>query len=328
MTSRLTSVFGVFAMIASIPQASAARAPEEMYPVRPVRIIVPFSPGSSDVTARLVAQKLSATLGQHFVIDNRAGASGIIGTNMAAKAPADGYTLLFHTCTLAISTALNKRLPYRVPQDFEAIARLVNSPSILVTHPSLPVSSVKDLMVFGKGNPEALNYGSIGPGSLAYLSAELFKASAGLRMTEVTYQGTAPAITALMAGEVQVMFSVLGAALPHVRSGKLKSIAMASGQRSALLPDLPTVAESGVAGFDSVCWHGLLAPRGTDRAIIGRLNTHIADAVATQEMRTRFAALGFESVPPSSPPDFARYLSSEVDKWARVVRSVGVQLKD
>jgi tripartite-type tricarboxylate transporter receptor subunit TctC len=328
MTSKPASVFGVFAMIASVPQASAARAAEETYPARPVRMIVPFSPGSSDVTARLVAQKLGGAFGQQFVVDNRPGAIGIIGTNMAARAPADGYTLLFHTCTLAISTALNKRLPYRVPQDFEAVARLANSPTILVTHPSLPINSVKDLIAFAKANPEALNYGSIGPGSLAYLSAELFKASTGVRMTEVTYQGTAPAVTALIAGEVQLMFSVLGAALPQVRSGKLKAIAMASAQRSPLFPELPTVAESGVPGFDSVCWHGVLAPRGTDRAVLARLNTHIVDAIATSEMRGRLNALGFESVPPAPPLEFAKFLSAEVDKWARVIRTAGVQVKD
>jgi tripartite-type tricarboxylate transporter receptor subunit TctC len=328
MTGSVRILFGVFASILASSQAEFALAAAETYPVRPVRMIVPFSPGSSDVTARLIAQKLSGGLGQQFVVDNRPGASGIIGTNMAAKAPADGYTLLFHTCTLAISTALNKRLPYRVPQDFEAVARLANSPTIVVTNPSLPVSNVKDLIAFTKAKPEALNYGSIGPGSLAYLSAELFKASTGVRMTEVTYQGTAPAVTALIAGEVQLMFSVLGAALPHVRSGKLKAIAMASAQRSPLFPELPTVAESGLPGFDSVCWHGVLAPRGTDRAVVARLNTHIVDAVATSEMRSRLTALGFESVPPSSSPEFANFLSAEVDKWARVIGTAGVQVKD
>ena len=174
-----------------------------------------------------------------------------------------------------------------------------------------PVTADKqceDLIAFAKANPEALNYSSIGPGSLAYLSAELFKASTGVRMTEVTYQGTAPAVTALIAGEVQLMFSVLGAALPQVRSGKLKAIAMASAQRSPLFPELPTVAESGVPGFDSVCWHGVLAPRGTDRAVVARLNTHMVDAIATSEMRGRLNALGFESVPPSPPLEFAKIL--------------------
>src|SRR4051812_22632174 len=175
MTGSVRVLFGVFALILSNSVAEFARAAAETYPARPIRMIVPFSPGSSDVTARLIAQKLGAALEQQFIVDNRPGASGIIGTNMAAKAPADGYTLLFHTCTLAISTALNKRLPYRVPQDFEAVARVANSPTILVTHPSLPVSSTKDLVAFAKANPEALNYGSIGSGSLAYLSAELFK---------------------------------------------------------------------------------------------------------------------------------------------------------
>jgi tripartite-type tricarboxylate transporter receptor subunit TctC len=266
-------------------------------------------------------------LGQQFVVDNRPGATGIIGTNMAVKAPPDGYTLLFHTCTLAISTALNKRLPYRVPQDFEAIARAVNSPTILVTNPTLPVSTVKELTALAKAKPEALNYGSIGAGSLAYLAAELFKARAGVRLTEVTYQGTAPAVTALMAGEVQLMFSVLGASLPHVRAGKLKAIAMASAQRSSLLPDLPTVAESGVPGFDAVCWHGFLAPKGTAKPIVERLNGQIATSIAAPDMRSRLAALGFEPAP-STPAQFAKYLAEEVEKWARAVQSAGVQVKD
>lgn len=317
-------VIRILAVVAIVVKMSHAEA---IFPVRPVRVIVPFSPGSSDVTARLIAQKLSDASGQQFVVDNRPGASGIIGTNMVVKAPPDGYTLLFHTCTLVISTALNRRLPYRVLQDFDPIAHIANSPTILVTNPSLPVNNLKELIAFAKLNPAALNYGSIGPGSLAYLAAELFKEAARVPLTEVPYQGTAPAITAVMAGEVQLMFSVLGASLPQVRNGKLKAIAMASAQRSPLLPDLPTVAESGLPGFDAICWHGIFSPRGTEQGIVARLNTHIVNALATPEMRSRLAAPGFESVPASTSPEFARYVAKEVDKWARVIRTAGVQVK-
>ena len=312
----------------TISHSASAAVADAAYPVRPVRLIVPFSPGSSDVTARLVAQKLGETLGQQIVVDNRPGAGSIIGTQLVAKAPADGYTLLFHTCNLAISPALNKQLPYRVPEDFEAIAHIANSPTILVTHPSLPAGSAKELIAYAKANPEALNYGSIGPGSLAYLAAEWFRSTTGIRMTEVSYQGTAPAVTALMASEIQLMFSVLGASLPHVRSGKLKSIAMASAQRSPLLPDVPTVAESGVPGFDAVCWHGVFAPRGATHTITARLNSQIAAAVSTADMRNRFGLLGFEAAPPSNAAGFTKYVSAEVNKWARLIRIAGIQPRE
>jgi tripartite-type tricarboxylate transporter receptor subunit TctC len=305
----------------------AAAAAESDYPARPVRIIVPYPPGSSDVTARILAQKLNERLGQPFIVDNRGGSTGEIGTNMAAKAPPDGHTLLFHTCTFAISAAMQKPLPYRVPQDFTAIALAAYSPVVLVASRSLAAGSVKELIALAKAAPDALNYGSVGAGSVAFVAAEMFKRAAGVRLTEVIYQGTTPALNSILSGETQVMFSVFGAGLPHIRAGRMKALAMASAARSALLPDLPTVAEAGLAGFDAMCWQSVLGPRGIPPAVVNRLNTHIVAALGAPDMRAQLAALGFEPAL-SSPAQFRAYLDAEVEKWSRAMRAVGVKLKE
>lgn len=307
----------LFLLLATLAQAARVDS-MVVYPSRPVRMIVPFPPGSSDITARIIAQKVGERFSQQFVVDNRGGATGTIGTNMAAKATSDGYTLLFHTCTMVIGAALQKNLPYRVPQDFTAIAQVAWSPMVLVVNRSLPINSVQELISLAKAKPDALNYASIGTGSLASLSAAMFKAASSVRLTEVGYQGTAPALTALLSGETQLMFSVFGAALPHIRAGRLKALAMASASRSTLLPELPTVAESGLLGFDSMCWHGIFGPRGLSPKLVETLNKTIVAVLEKTETRTQFATLGFETAPTTST-QFDSYLHSEMAKWGRAI---------
>jgi tripartite-type tricarboxylate transporter receptor subunit TctC len=304
-----------------------AAGPGTAYPLRPVRMIVPFPPGSSDVTARIIAQKAGERVGQQFVVDNRGGATGTIGTYTATKAAADGYTLLFHTCTLVIGATLQKNLPYRVPQDFTAVAQVAWSPMLLVVNRALAVNSVQELIALAKAKPDTLNYASIGTGSLASLSAAMFKAAAGVRLTEVNYQGTAPALTALLSGETQLMFSVLGAALPQVRGGRMKALAMASAHRSPLLPDLPTVAEAGLPGFDAMCWHGVFGPRGLPPAVVEVLNKNILAVLDSAETRAQFAALGFETAP-TAAAQFAAFLQVETGKWTRAMAAAGVPMAE
>jgi tripartite-type tricarboxylate transporter receptor subunit TctC len=221
---------------------------------------------------------------------------------------------------------LQKKLPYRVPEDFTPIALAAYSPVVLVASRGLTANSVKELIALAKDAPDTLNYGSVGTGSVAYVAAEMFKRAAGVRLTEVIYQGTTPALNSLLSGETHVMFSVFGAALPHVRANRLKALAMASSARSKLLPDLPTVAEAGLPGFDSMCWQSVLGPRGIAPAIVKLLNMHIVEALGAPAMRAQFDALGFEPAP-SSPAEFAAYLQAEVEKWSRAMRAGGAQSK-
>lgn len=219
---------------------------------------------------------------------------------------------------VVIGATLQKNLPYRVPQDFTAIAQVAWSPMVLVVNRSLPLNSVQELISLAKAKPDALNYASIGTGSLASLSAAMFKGAASVRLTEVGYQGKAPALTALLSGETQLMFSVLGAALPHIRAGRMKALAMASASRSTLLPELPTVAESGLPGFDSMCWHGIFGPRGLSPPLVETLNKAIVAVLEKTETRTQFATLGFETAPTTST-QFDSYLHSEMAKWRRAI---------
>lgn len=295
------------------------------YPARPVRFIVPFPPsGGTDIVARLLGRQLGERLGQQFVIDNRPGAASTIGANIAAKAAPDGYTLILVTASYAISASYYKALPYDSVNDFDAVARVAAGPLLVVVHPSIAASSMKELIALAKSAPSKMNYASGGAGGINHLAGEMLKTMTGTRILHVPYKGAGPALTALVAGEAQLMIATLGSALPHVRSGRLKALAAAGERRSTLLPELPTVAESGVPGYAADNWYGLLAPRKTPPAILGLLSKHVSAILNTDDVRERLTSLGFESAP-STPAQFSGYLRAEIRKWSRVMKEAGIR---
>lgn len=295
------------------------------YPNRPVRIIVPNAPGSSgDITARLIAQPLSERLGQQVVVDNRAGAGTMIGGEIAAKSPPDGYTLLMGFATLAINPAIYKKVPYDALRDFAPITEVVFLPGILVVHPSLPVKSVKELIVLAKARPGEIPFASAGKGGYSHLSMELFMSMAGIRMLHVPYKGTGPGVIDLLAGHISVgTFNALSA-VPHVRSRKLRALGVTSARRAVVVPEVPTIAEAGVPGYETTQWLGLLAPAGTPREIIVRLHKESVAVLRMPDIKERLAKDGAEPVA-SSPEEFAAHIGSETTKWAKVVKSAGIQ---
>ena len=302
----------------------AAHAQE--WPAKSVRIINPASAGGvSDVMGRTVAQHFTTTFGQNFVVDNRPGANGIIGLDLAAKAAADGYTLLAGTSgMLVMNSAIFQKLPFNVVRDFAPISIVISAPFAIFVHPSLPVKSTQELIALAKAKPGQLPYGSFGPASFAHMAMELFMLQTSTRMTHVPYKGGAPMAIALVAGEVTVAFDSVQNQLPFLRANRVRAIAMASPKRLRLLPDIPTLAESGVQGAELPAWYGMLAPAGTPRPIINRLYEDMLAAFKSSELRERFAALGSEIV--LNPPDqFATQLKSEIDAMTKVARDANVQ---
>lgn len=296
----------------------------QTYPSRPVRLIVPFPPGGgTDIIARVIGEQLGARLGQPFIVDNRGGAASTLGSAIAAKAAADGYTILLVTASYAISAGFYRNLPYDPVKDFDAVGLVASQPLVLVKHPSVQANSVKELIAFARANPDTLNYASGGEGGINHLAGELLKTMAGIRMVHVPYKGAGPALTALLGGEVQLFIATLGSSLPHIRSGKVRAIAVASAQRSPTAPDLPTIAESGVPGYGASNWYGVLAPRGTPPGIIGVLNKEITAVVENKDVRERLTAGGFE-ITPSPPRQFADHLKSEIGKWGRTVKAAAM----
>ena len=296
------------------------------WPFKSVRIINPASAGGvSDVMGRTVAQHFTTTFGQNFVVDNRPGANGIIGLDLAAKAAADGYTLLAGTSgMLVMNSAIFQKLPFNVMRDFAPISIVISAPFAIFVHPSLPVKSTQELIALAKAKPGQLPYGSFGPASFAHMAMELFMLQTSTRMTHVPYKGGAPMATALVAGEVTVAFDSVQNQLPFLRANRVRAIAMASPKRLRLLRDIPTLAESGVQGAELPAWYGMLAPAGTPRPIINRLYEDMLAAFKSSELRERFAALGSEIV--LNPPDqFATQLKSEIDAMTKVARDANVQ---
>lgn len=293
------------------------------YPYRPVRLIVGFAPGGSDVPARLLAQRLGEKLGQPFVVDNRPGASGVLGTNLAAKAPADGYTLVFSTASHAVTAVYYRKLPFDPIKDFAPIVSVGSVPFALVTHPSLPANSVKEFVALARARPTQLNYASAGTGGIGHLANVLFEQRTGIRVTHVAYKGTGPAVAAVVSGEVQFMMPNLIGATALVRSGKLKALAVASARRSPLAPDLPTMSEAGVRGFEAGTWYGVQAPHGTPQAVIALLNREITAALQTRALREKLATLGVEPAT-GTPQDFAKFIRSEIEKWGTAMKDAGL----
>lgn len=305
---------------------AASTGAGQAYPAKPIRLLVPFpSGGGVDAVARIAFAPVATALGQQIVIDNRGGSSGIIAAELAARAVPDGYTLFFGvTSTLAILPHVQRKLPYDPIQDFAPINMIAAAAYLLVVHPAVQATSVKELIALAKQKPGALNYASAGNGTTLHLTTELFRNMAGIDILHVPYKGAAAAMTDLMSGQVHVAFNPPAVVLPHIRSGRLRGLGVSSGRRSALAPDLPTIAEAGVPGYESTGWYGVLAPARTPSALIARLHRELALAIAEREVRERFAANGIEPVG-TSPSQFAAYLRDEYVKWGKVVRSAGVK---
>jgi tripartite-type tricarboxylate transporter receptor subunit TctC len=294
------------------------------YPEKPVRIIVPVAAGGGvDVMARLIAQKLSERLGQQFVVENRAGAAGTIGSKVVVSSPADGYTLLYTPSSLSLAVAVNKTRPYDVGKDFSPIINVAVSPYALVVHSSVPARTFKEFVAYAKSDPGKLSYSSAGVGSASHLAAELLKSMAGIDMTHVPNKGMNPALIDLMGGQVQAMFASVPGLLAE-KSDRTRPIAMAEKQRSALLPDLPTIDESGLPGFEVANWAGLLGPAGMDRQVVAKLHDEVIKILDTQDMKERIRTLGYDMIA-SSPAQFGTQLIRDVERWSDVVKRANIQ---
>ena len=300
----------------------------QAYPNHSIRLVVPFPPaGATDILARLVAQRLTETMGQSVVVDNRPGAAGNIGSDVVAKAPADGYTLLMCTVsTHAINPNLYSKVPFDHIKDFSPVILVATVPNVLVVNPSLPVYTVADLIKLAKSKPGTLNFASSGSGTSIHLSGELFKTMAGVDMTHVPYKGSAPAVTDLVAGQVQVMFDNLPSALPQIKAGKLRAVAVTSPKRAPALPDVPTIAESGLPGFEAISWFGVVAPAATPAAIVSKLNAEIDRWLQAPETKEQLLGQGAAEAAGGTPEQFAAFIRSETDKWAKVVKESGAKV--
>lgn len=294
------------------------------YPNKTIRLIVPQSAGGgADILARTVAEKLSKSWGTQVIVDNRAGAAGIIGTQAAAQAAPDGYTLLMGAIsTHAINRGLYRNLPYDPVKDFAPITLVASAPLLVVVHPSLPVRSVQELIALAKAKPGKLNFSSAGSGNSTHLAGEMFKSMANIDMMHVPYKGATPAEVDLMAGQVSVMFSSILSAMPHSRAGKMRALAVTSARRSSVMPELPTVAESGLPAYDVNPWYGLFAPAGTPREIVEKINREVVGILQLPDVKERFAALGADAVG-NTPAQFATFLDGEIEKWAKVIKQSG-----
>jgi tripartite-type tricarboxylate transporter receptor subunit TctC len=312
-------------LTAAVIATGATAGAQDHYPVRPLRIIAPSAPaGAADTVARLIAQPLAERLGQPVTVEPRPGAGTVMGTEVAARAAPDGYTLLIGLPALAINPSIYKTLSYDALRDFSPITQAVSQPNLLVVHPSLPARSVRELIALAKARPGELVYASSGVGASSHLTIELFLLMTGTRMLHVSYKGPGPGVIDLMAGRVSVMAPSTIATLPHVRSGRLRALGVTTAQRVSGLPDIPTIAEAGVPGYESVSWYGLLAPAGTPKDIIARLYKETVAILRTPEVKERFAKDGTEVVA-SSPRAFDAYIRAEMVKWAKVVKSAGIK---
>ncbi|HSV82181.1 MAG TPA: tripartite tricarboxylate transporter substrate binding protein [Ramlibacter sp.] len=322
LSTRRGFVLGTLALASgAMPLAASAQAG---WPSKPITIVVPFAAGgTTDILARVIGQALGKELGQTVVVDNRAGAGGNIGAQFAAKAPADGHTLFMGTVgTHAINAALYKKLPFDPVKDFAPLTRVAMVPNLLVAHPSKPYKNVKELIAYAKANPKKVNFGSSGSGSSIHLSGELFNTLAKVDMVHVPYKGSAPAVTDLISGQIDIMFDNMPSAIQHVRSGRLKPLAVTTAKRSPELPDVPTVAEAGVPGYEATSWFGMFAPAGTPAPVIARLNAALAKVLADAEVKKKLAEQGAEPIS-EKPEQFAEFMRKESAKWGKVVKDSG-----
>ena len=314
------------AAMVAVAAFAFAQAPAP-YPTKPIRLVVPFPPaGATDLLAREVAKHLTEAWGQSVVVDNRPGAGGNIGSELVAKSAPDGYTLEMGTVgTHAINASLYSKMPYDHIKDFVPVILVAGVPNVLEVNPSVPVNSVQELIAYAKANPGKLNFASSGSGTSIHLSGELFKVMAGVQMTHVPYKGSAPALADLLSGQVQLMFDNLPPSLPQIKAGKLRALAVTSSTRAPALPDVPTVAEAGLPGFEASSWFGVLAPAGTPPAIVAKLNAEIAKWLTTPEAKEKLAGVG-ANIAGGTPEDFARHIQAETAKWAKVVKESGAKV--
>ena len=311
--------FGVLSLCPVVVLAQA-------WPAKPIRLIVPFPPGgATDIVGRIVGQSLTERLGQQVGVGNRAGADGIVGLDLLKKSPADGYTIATVSAgPLAVNPHLYTKLPYDTLRDFTAIANMVSVPLLLVSHPSLPVRNVKELIALSRGRPNAITYASPGVGNSSHLASELFNSMAKVKMVHVPYKGMAPAIVSVLSGEGQLLFSSIPPMLPHLRSGKAIALGIGSAQRVASLPEIPTIAEAGLPGYEAYSWTGMIGPANMPKDVVQRLNREIVETLRVKNINDQLSTLG--TVPtPSSPDEFTAYLRSEIRKWGEVVKLAGIK---
>ena len=320
-------VFVLATAAAAVSLSPLAAQAQPAFPTKPITIIVPFSAGgTTDILARVVGLYMGNDLGQPVVVDNRAGAGGNIGGQAAARAAADGYTLFMGTVgTHAINQSLYKKMPFDPIKDFAPLSRVAMVPNLLVANPSQPYKNVKEMIAYAKANPNKINFGSSGNGSSIHLSGELFKQMAGVDMQHVPYRGSAPAVSDLLGGQISVMFDNMPSAIPHVKGGKLRALAVTTAKRSPALPDVPTIAEAGVPGYEATSWFGLLAPAETPAPIVAKLNASILKALADPEVKKKLAEQGAEPYG-EKPEQFAAFIQAETTKWGKVVKDSGASL--
>jgi len=325
MRTALPRIF--VAIAAAIALAASGLASGETYPAKPIHFIVPYPAGGPlDTVARLLGQKVSESVRQPVIVENRPGAGGNIGADLVAKSAPDGYTILMGAvATHAINPTLYAHIPYDPVKDFAPVTQVASTPNVLVVNPSLPVASVKEFIAYAKAHPDALNFGSGSTGSAGHLAGELFKAMAGVRMVHVPYKGAGPAMQDLIGGRIQLMFDNLASSLAQMRAGRVKALAVTTAKRSALAPELPTIAESGLPGFDISTWFGVFAPGGTPRDIVERLHAEFVKALADPAVRQTMLKLGAEPVG-NTPAEFAAYIQSEARKYAEVIKASGARV--
>jgi tripartite-type tricarboxylate transporter receptor subunit TctC len=304
----------------------AAGAAAQGYPIKPIRLVVGFAPGgSTDVTARIVAEKISAVIGQQVIVDNRSGAGGNIGADIVAKSNADGYTVLMATTgVMAFNHYLYARLPYSAEKDLAPVTQIGSLPLILIVPAALPAKSVKELVTMAKAQPGKYSFGSSGVGGATHVTAELFKALAGIDIVHVPYKGSGQMMADLLSGQVQIAFDQIASSIAHVKSGRLRMLGISTARRSVLLPDLPTIAEGGVTGYEATSWNGFAVRAGTPRALISRLQQETRQAIAVAEVKDRMFSLGIEPVG-STPEQFAAHIRAERDKWIPLFKKIGIQ---
>ena len=319
---REVKVKSVFAVLALCGCSSAFA---QSYPTKPIRMIVAYPPGGgTDIVGRMMAQKMSENFAQTVVIDNRGGAAGSIGSEIVAKSAPDGYTILMgNVAPNAINVSLYAKLGYDPVRDFEPVSLVASTPNILVVHPTLAVKTVSDLIALAKAKPGTLNYPSAGLGSSSHLAGELLDSIAGVKMVHIPYKGGGPALTDLLGGQMQLMFATMPAAMPHVRSGKLRAVAVTSAKRSQAMPELPTIGET-LKGYEASTWYGVLAPARTPRPIVTKLHGEIVKILGVAETRDKLLLQGFEPVG-GTPAEFGAYIKSEIEKWGKVVKAAGIR---
>ncbi|MFN9154435.1 MAG: tripartite tricarboxylate transporter substrate binding protein [bacterium] len=318
-------IVGALAAVMPIQNAVAQAPVGRDWPTRTLRLVVPFPPGSGvDIVSRHVAPRLSEGLGQPVVIDNRGGAGGVVGAEVAAKSPADGYTLLMGTAGILTVVPALAKVNYNVQRDFAPVSVVASVPSVLVVHPSLPVKTVRDLVALARVRPGSINYATTGNGTLPHLAAEFLRLRASIDIVHVPYKGSAPAITDLLGGQVEMFFANMLSAMPHVTSGRLRAVAVSSAKRSAVLPAVPTMIEAGYPDFEASTWFGLLAPSGVPAEIVQRLHAEVVKLLAGRELQQRLASEGAVAVG-TTPTEFAAYIRSETEKWTRVVKAAQIR---